>query len=101
MVLSNTFGDSDSTGPWAYVFPSARSHAMKPTLRLHSDEPENIPATLRFVPTLPGRAESSQGRSSSEMAMGVEHAIEDAQRKLDDLRKLLFPVRDDEGPSAA
>ena len=101
MVLSNTLGDSDSTGPWAYVFPSARSPAVKPTLRLHSDEPENIPVTLRFQPSASSVRETGQRSSSNEMVLGVEHAIEDAQRKLDDLRKLLFPDRDDDGPAAA
>jgi hypothetical protein len=31
----------------------------------------------------------------------VGEAIENAQRKLDDLRKLLFPDQDDDGPRAA
>lgn len=101
MVLSNTFVDSDSTGPWAYVFPSARSPAVKPTLRLHTDEPENIPATLRFEPPASGAGDARDPRSSGDIVAGVENAIEDAQRKLDDLRKLLFPTQDDDGPYAA
>jgi len=68
---------------------------------LHSDEPENIPATLRFEPIAPSIGDMRQRSCSNETVLGVEHAIEDAQRKLDDLRKLLFPDRKDDGPSAA
>lgn len=104
MLLFDRLTDSDSKEPRAYAFSSARSqplnHTPKPKLRLSTGEPEEIPATLRFAPT--GQADSPhEEQTADDLSAGVGEAIEHAQRKLDDLRKLLFPDQDDDGPRAA
>lgn len=104
MLLSDRLTDSDSKGPKVYAFPSARSrplkHTPKPKLRLTTDEPEDTPAPLRFNPKAKGD-DAQVEHPTDDLSAGVGEAIENAQRKLDDLRKLLFPDQDDDGPRAA
>lgn len=94
MVVTDQSWDSDARGPWA-CWPAPRSPALKPKLRLNTGEPETVPQPLKFTPPAVG------DRGRDELAAGVERAIEDAQRRLDDLRKLVFPEGDDDGPRAA
>ena len=79
MVVTEQPRDSDARGPWS-TLTAARSPALKPKLRLNTGEPEPAPQPLKFSP-LP-----QDGARSEEMTQGVERAIEDAQRRLDDLR---------------
>ncbi len=94
MVVTDQSWDSDARGPWA-CWPATRSPAVKPKLRLNTGEPEAAPQPLKFSPQAP------KERGSDDLVQGVERAIEDAQRRLDDLRKLVFPEGDDDGPRAA
>ena len=73
---------------------------MKPKLRLLTEELIDPPAPYRF----PGpRKDASRTKCpSDDTVAGVEAAMEDAQRRLDDLRALMFPVNpNDLGPRAA
>jgi hypothetical protein len=101
MVLSDPFGEYDALRPWFIAAPAARSQPVKPHLKLHTDTPENVPNTLRFSAASDTRSEAQRVEDRREIALSVEHAIEDAQRKLDDLRRLLFPGGDGDGPSRA
>lgn len=94
MVVTDQAWDSDARRPWA-CWPATRSAAVKPKLRLNTGEPDAAPQPLKFTP--PGK----QDRGPNDIVQGVERAIEDAQRRLEDLRKLVFPEGDDDGPRAA
>ncbi len=73
---------------------------MKPKLRLHDENAPDAPGPLKFPgqkvggPTCPAFRETVEG---------VEQAIEDAQKRLDRLRDLVFKQDDpkDDGPRAA
>jgi hypothetical protein len=95
MVLTGSFGEYDALWPRFISTPAPRSLPVKPHLKIHSDEPENIPTTLRFSSASDTRSEAQRSEDRRDIALSVEHAIEDAQRKLDDLRRLIFP--DDDG----
>lgn len=91
MVVTEQQRDSDARGPWS---AAARRPALKPKLRLNTGEPEAVPQPLKFSPP-------PEGHRSQDIVQGVERAIEDAQRRLEDLRKLMFPDGDGDGPRAA
>ncbi|MEK6701853.1 MAG: hypothetical protein AABZ53_06290 [Planctomycetota bacterium] len=73
---------------------------MKPKLRLLTEDQIDPPAPYRFpAPAKPG---SKSASPSPDTIAGVEAAMEDAQRRLDNLRALMFPVNpNDQGPRAA
>lgn len=100
MVVTNLPWSSEIRKPW-HSAPAARSSAVKPKLRLHTDN-ESTPPPLKFTAaeTATGR-QAAEGPATQPDKLDVEHAIEDAQKRLDDLRKLLFPEDDDRGPFAA
>lgn len=104
MVVTDLPWSSETIKPWR-VAPAARSSAVKPKLRLHTDD-DRTPQPLKFKkpenPSAENHADEQPSvPSSAPEKLDVEHAIEDAQRRLDDLRKLLFPDDDDSGPYAA
>jgi hypothetical protein len=101
MVLTDSFGEYDAWRPGFIASPALRSPPVKPHLKLHTDTPENIPTTLRFSAASDTRSEAQRAEDRRGIALSVEHAIEDAQRKLDDLRRLLFPGGDGDGPTRA
>ena len=93
MVVTEQQRDSDARGPWS-AWAAGRRPALKSKLRLNTGEPEAAPQPLKFTPP-------PEGGRSQDIVQGVERAIEDAQRRLDDLRKLMFPEGGDDGPRAA
>lgn len=99
MVVTDMPRSSDAMKPWLHP-SAARSTAVKPKLRLHTDDEDNT-SPLKFTQPVAKDGAANSGPEAQPDTLNVEHAIQDAQRRLDDLRKLLFPDDDDRGPSAA
>lgn len=73
---------------------------MKPKLRLLTEDLIEPPAPYRFPS--PRKDVSKSKLPSEDTIAGVEAAMEDAQRRLDTLRAMMFPVNpNDQGPRAA